>query len=330
MFKYDEDEFNMDVFLENMKKIEINILNERINDILTYQNWHDKALSRGTNYYTNYDELKYYKLEDYEEISYDSIFSHFKEIYEWFLDDEEYEKLVPKLLNVFLGNDTYEQVVNFKKIKYGKKNIHSTTKKVENQSIKKKVDAIQEQKVKEDSNQKTIPKTQTRPNLSSKNITKNSIVIDDTNINNLEIDNLKSLLLKNIDENKNYESIEILKKIFEIKNNKKINNNEDNIKLDIKNYVDKYIKNENDYNYIKTNLFLDIKNELIKYLKSSFKNNNIDNDNNYKSNEDIIKTYIENLSKNCSKCNLLKFKYNFDTDKFKRDGYKNFCKSCNK
>jgi len=107
MFVFDENNFKIDDFIQNnLKNIEFDILYSRINDIITFQNWTDRSLSFGTDYFNDFENLKYYKLDDTcEEITYDTIFNAFKEIYDWFLDDENYLKSVNKLINVILGND---------------------------------------------------------------------------------------------------------------------------------------------------------------------------------------------------------------------------------
>lgn len=296
MYVYDENKFNIFDFLTTLKKIELSILNDRINDIISYQNWHDKALSKGTNYYTNYEELKYYKLQDHEDITYESIFNRFIEIYEWFLDDEDYENLVSKLLNVILGYDTYKEVVNYKE--YLDKKILIT---VNNQKLVKKEDK----------------KLYINKPISKKEIKK--IEISPTNVNHT-VEDLKNDLLKSIDQCDFDKSNDILKKIFYIKSDQNINvNNEFTI------------KSQDDNNFLKNQLISDIKVEITKILKSSYKNNSKNIINNNPVNlckNDFFTKYIENLSKKCIKCNQLKLKCNFEQDNFKRDGYNNFCKNC--
>lgn len=321
MFIYDENDFNIDLFLEDIKKVDLSILEHRINDILTYQNWHDKSMTKGTNYFTNYIELKYYRLKDIEEVSYDSIFSHFKEMYEWFLDDEEYENLVNKLINVFLGYDSYHEVENYKDYIY--KNSEINIPKCIIQKPTKKIVRKKELK-KEVSPKKVSPKSEI-------SLSKCEVLLSNkepspiTNSKNIQINpedqkiiNLKNMLLEMIDKNSEIECIHIIQNIFKLKNKNQ---------HELKPIVDKYIKKHDDIKFIKNHLINDIKIEITKYLKFFYKNNTSHAEN--ISDENLIITYMENISKKCTKCNQLKLKYNFDTDKFKRDGYKSICITCN-
>ena len=309
MFIYNENEFDINSFLGDIKKVDICILENRINDILTYQNWHDKAMSRGTNYYTNYAELKYYKLRDIEEVCYESIFNHFKEIYEWFLDDENYEILVNKLINVFLGYDLYHEVEDYKDYIFKNSGINIPKSVIEKPL--KKVIKKRELKKEEVSPIKKSPKKELSPIIHTHPI---ELKLDNDNITNL-----KSKLLEMIDKNSEIECINIIHDIFKLKNQNQHK---------LKPIIDQYIKKDDDINYIKKHLINDIKLEITKYLKYFYKNNSSDNE--IISDENLITKYIENISKKCTKCDQLKFKYNFDTDKFKRDGYKSICITCNK
>ena len=138
------------------------------------------------------------------------------------------------------------------------------------------------------------------------------------NKNDSSIANLKNMLFEMIDKNSEIECINIIHDIFNLKNQ---GQNE------YKSIIDKYINKCEDIIFIKKHLINDIKTEITKYLKYFYKNNLYKNENIL--DENIIIKYLENISKKCNKCNQLKLKYNFDIDKFKRDGYKSTCNICN-
>jgi len=305
MYKYDETSFNLDIFLDDVKKkYSVEILHERLNDIITYQNWYDKSMSLGTNYFTNYEILKYYQLEDYEKINYETVFNEFRNMYDWFSDDENYNILVNKLLNVFLGYDQYEEVVNYKN---WKKNIDS-----------KKI-YIEENNEAAQSEKKICKKTSKKNNVECSKITE---------IKNIQI--LKENLLFCI-ENKNStieDAIVILKKIYENKNNY---DDIEQINI-IKNTIEKFKYDDKDLQYIKINILKDIQQEIPKYLKYQYTSTMKTNTENSKMNDlsSFTHEYVMILNKKCIKCSQEKLKHNFNINKLKRDGYENICKNCNK
>lgn len=306
MYKYDETSFNLDIFLDDVKKkYSVDILHERLNDIITYQNWYDKSMSLGTNYFTNYEILKYYQLQDYEKITYETVFEEFRNMYDWFTDDENYNILVNKLLNVFLGYDQYEEVVNFKN---WKKNINS-----------KKCNMVENSEP--ISTEKKITKK-----VAKKNIVESPKIVK---VN--DIQSLKDNLLSCIDNNNSTidEAINILRKIYDAK---KVEDNTDQINI-IKKTIEKYLYDDRDLQYIKINLLKDIQQEIIKYLKyqymASIKNTTTENNKTYEL-ESFTNDYVINLNKKCIKCSQNKLKHNFIINKLKKDGYENICKNCNK
>lgn len=217
MYKFNEETFNKNDFSNLIKNMELNKLHVIINDIITYQNWYDKSLTHGTCYFEDFTKLKFYKIEDIEnDINHNTIINIFFEIYEWFLDDEDYQVLVEKLLNVILGYDKYIEIENYKKWIHEKDELKK--------NIKKNINKDKDVK---------------KYNFKNKELLDNIIKIkNDLYLCDIDNNNFENILSSLIDNYNLYKKLS--------KNNKKVDNfkldyDKLNIFLDNSNKIDKKI-----------------------------------------------------------------------------------------
>lgn len=282
-FVYDETNFDIVEFYKKIKKQnDIGTIVNRINDILTYQNWCDKSLSVGTNYFQLYEQLKYYKLEELvDEVNHQTIFNSFKEVYEWFLDDENYLEYVTKLLNVFIGYDHYEEVTKYKEWM-------DRPKSDKRKRQKKKSEKPEEEiKVQKENEEELLTKK----------------------LSFLKSDLSEKIELANIDKQQCYS---IIDEIFFIKNTLKNLNNGDE--------VIKYLKtlNKQDKVALYKHLYLHVNTEIVNIVRQDFKNHkkNIKNNNNSEFSEsEILDIYVKDFGKKCIRCDETKFCHYYEKSK---------------
>lgn len=291
MYKYDEERFNQQEFYNLLKTINLSNLQSRLNDIITYQNWYDKSLSYGTSYFDNPDR-KYYKIEDTEtNVNHDVLIERFFEIYEWFLDDEDYETLVQKLINVVLGYDVYDPVENFKKMKKVVKDeqvekIISVEKVVKSKKIKIKDENISE---------KLDPIFELTKKLAECKI----------------VDNHFDDLLRKINDLRNFKDLTKKEEIapVELMKNDKI----EPLNLELfQNFLDR--ANKVDKKILYNKLLKNIGIVAIEKTKWPSKKINVN-----------AQTLIEKV---CSKCNKSKLLIDYSQLKESADGYFNICMTC--
>lgn len=280
-FVYDETNFDIVDFYKKLKKqTDIKTIVNRLNDILTYQNWYDKSLSVGTNYFQSYDQLKYYKLEELvDEVNHQTIFNSFKEVYDWFLDDENYLEYVTKLLNVFLGYDNYEEVTKYKEWMNQPK------------SEKRKRQKKKLEKSEEDT------KVQNEEDILNKRLS------------TLKLELSEKIELSGIDKKEYYL---IIDEICSIKNTLTNLNNTDE--------VIKYLKtlNQQDKVALFKHIYLHVNTEIVNILRQDFKNhkkNTTIQTQSDMSESEILDIYVKDFSKKCIRCDETKFCHYYEKSK---------------
>jgi len=282
-FVYDETNFDIVDFYKKLKKQnDIKTIVNRLNDILTYQNWCDKSLSVGTNYFQSYDQLKYYKLEELvDEVNHQTIFNSFKEVYDWFLDDENYLEYVTKLLNVFLGYDNYEEVTKYKEWMNQPK---SEKRKRQKKKPEKSEEDVKVQKENEED-------------------------ILNKRLSSLKLELSEKIELAWIDKKEYYS---IIDEICLIKNTLTNLNNTDE--------VTRYLKtlNQQDKIALFKHIYLHVNTEIVNILRQDFKNhkkNTTINTNSDISENEILDIYVKDFAKKCIRCDETKFCHYYEKSK---------------